>query len=289
VKAHDGISGGRPDAGLAEALEQLYERYDDRAWVDPDPLVLLYEFEDVRDREIAGLVASSLAFGGVRQIMRSVEIALAPMAGRPAAFLAAIPRGELAGIYDGFRHRWATGGDLAAVLAGAAAMIEADGSLEAGFLAGLAEDDETVIPALTAFAGRIVCGVDDDGACLLPSPCRRSACKRLNLYLRWMVRRDAVDPGGWHVPAAKLVVPLDRHMHRFGLALGLTGRRQADLRTALEITAAFRRFSPDDPVKYDFAITRLGIRDDDDRAELLRRLGVDGSAGVAGAAARGEG
>ena len=184
------------------------------------------------------------------------------------------PPAEFRRIYEGFRHRWATGDDLAAVLAGAAAIIAADGSLEAGFRSKLDPGGETVIEALADFAGRIVCGVDDDGACLLPSPCRRSACKRLNLFLRWMVRRDAVDPGGWEVPAAMLVVPLDRHMHRFGLALGLTGRRQADLQTALEITAAFRRVSPADPVKYDFALTRLGIRDDDDRAELLGRLGI---------------
>ena len=77
---------------------------------------------------------------------------------------------------------------------------------------------------------------------LLPSPEKGSACKRLNLFLRWMVRPDEVDPGGWSgVDPGLLIVPLDTHMHRVGLEAGLTRRRQADMRTALEITQAFRR------------------------------------------------
>jgi len=78
-----------------------------------------------------------------------------------------------------------------------------------------------------------------------------------------MVRSDDVDPGGWsHVPRSKLIVPVDVHMHRLSLKLGLTSRKQADLKTALEITSAFRAIEPHDPVKYDFALTRLGIRKD---------------------------
>ena len=78
-----------------------------------------------------------------------------------------------------------------------------------------------------------------------------------------MVRKDEVDPGGWHrVPQSKLIVPLDVHMHRIGLQLGLTHRRQANLKAAYEITAAFRAIEPDDPVRYDFSITRLGIHPD---------------------------
>ncbi|MCK4410112.1 MAG: DUF2400 family protein, partial [Candidatus Eisenbacteria sp.] len=140
-------------------------------------------------------------------------------------------------------------------------------------------DDETVLPALTSFVGGIAdascvaAGVE--GACPLPDPARGSACKRLHLFLRWMVRSDDVDPGGWDaVPASKLIVPLDTHMHRFSLLLGLTDRKQANGRTALEITRAFRSFSPDDPVKYDFSLTRLGIRDDlSEEALLFGRVG----------------
>jgi uncharacterized protein (TIGR02757 family) len=85
----------------------------------------------------------------------------------------------------------------------------------------------------------------------------------MNLFLRWMVRKDRVDPGGWHgVSASKLIIPLDTHMYKISLKLGLTAKQQPNMRTALEITAGFRQIVPDDPVKYDFVLTRFGIRDD---------------------------
>ena len=93
--------------------------------------------------------------------------------------------------------------------------------------------------------------------------------------MRWMVRDDEVDPGGWHlVPVSKLVVPLDTHMHRIGLMLNLTGRKQADMRAAMEITAAFRSMAPEDPVRYDFVLTRFGIRNDLDTEALLKVPGA---------------
>ena len=95
----------------------------------------------------------------------------------------------------------------------------------------------------------------------LPSPDGGSACKRLNLFLRWMVRKDNVDPGIWQsIPASHLIVPLDTHMHRIAKAMGLTSRKQADIQSAIEITGAFSFIRPADPVRYDFALTRLGIK-----------------------------
>ena len=80
------------------------------------------------------------------------------------------------------------------------------------------------------------------------------------MFLRWMVRKDAIDPGGWdQISPSKLIVPIDTHMHQVGLKLGFTKRKQANLTTALEVTSAFSKFSPDDPVKYDFSLTRVGI------------------------------
>jgi uncharacterized protein (TIGR02757 family) len=134
-------------------------------------------------------------------------------------------------------------------------------------MSGLRSGDPTVVPALSAFVGNVF---PEGCDFLIPTPDRGSACKRLNLFLRWMVRRDDVDPGGWDgVPPSKLVVPLDIHMHRIALTLGLTERKQADLRTAIEITEAFRKLSPSDPVRYDFVLTRFGIRKDLDQAALF--------------------
>ncbi|MCK4549208.1 MAG: TIGR02757 family protein [Candidatus Krumholzibacteria bacterium] len=264
---------------LKKALDNLYERYDRREYLDPDPLVFLYDYPDVLDREIVGLISSSLAFGGVRQIMASVEKVLEPMGRSPRDFVTNTSQGRMSKLFEGFKHRWATSEDLVQMLTGVRSMIKGHGSLEKGFTAGMRDDDVDVIPAMTRFASEIVCVGSGAGVCLIPDPCRKSACKRLNLFLRWMVRSDNVDPGGWDgVPAGKLIIPLDTHMYRFASLLGMTGRKQANLATAREITAQFAEISPDDPVKYDFALTRLGIRRDDDRGELMARLGIKAAA-----------
>lgn len=253
----------------SEMLEELYEVYNRRRFVHPDPLEFLYLYDDVRDCEIVGLIASSLAYGRVAQILRSVRDVLDGI-GSPSAFVRERTAEEIRAALRGFRHRWTTGEDVAALLAGVKRVVEEHGSLEACFVAGLRKDDETVVPALTRFVAALAAS----GASrleLLPDPARGSACKRLHLFLRWMVRRDDVDPGGWErVPTSKLVVPLDTHMHAIARGLGLTTRGQADGRTALEVTAAFRRLNPRDPVKYDFALTRVGIRTEMDAAAFVR-------------------
>jgi uncharacterized protein (TIGR02757 family) len=150
--------------------------------------------------------------------------------------------------------------------------MEKYGSLLECFLAGWNEEDSTVLPGLDAFVKAFPVKTAGCWGGFLPSPAGGSACKRLNLFMRWMVRQDAVDPGGWgQIPPSKLIVPLDVHMHRIGLNLRLTGRRQADLRTAVEVTQAFKEFAPEDPVRYDFALTRLGIRKGMPRPPELRR------------------
>lgn len=258
---------------MREALEELYVDYNRRAFVHPDPLEFLYKYRGVRDREVVGLVASSLAYGRVAQILRSVEVVLDVLGKHPADFIAAASRKDLERALSGFKHRFTTGSDVVGLLTGARRATEKHGSLNKCFVAGLTREDDSVVQALEKFAVEIT----GPGACtcdfLLPSSGKGSACKRLNLYLRWMVRRDDVDPGGWKgVSPAMLVVPLDTHMHQTALALGLTSRKPADLRTALEITAGFREFAPKDPVKYDFSLTRLGIREETSLDEFLSNL-----------------
>jgi len=253
------------------ALEGLYGRYNRREFVHPDPLEVLYDYDHLADREIAALVASSLAYGRVGQILASVSLVLGRM-GAPSLFLERATADSLRGTFADFKHRFTTGEDLSAMLWGVRGIIRRYGSVQGCFLAGLRDDHDTVLAALSSFvaelrsAGRAKCGR------LLPSPAKGSACKRLNLFLRWMVRRDAVDPGGWNgVSPSRLIVPLDVHMHRICRALRLTRRRQADMRTAMEITSAFRDIVPDDPVRYDFALTRLGIREDIDLHAFLEQ------------------
>ena len=208
------------------------------------------------------MVASSLAYGRVGQILKSVGSVLNRMKD-PNVFLKQASIRTLRRVFTGFKHRFTTGEELAAMLYGVKCVIEEYGSLEGCFIDGLNEDDDTILPALSKFVEKLTAAGCNGRTYLLPYPSAGSACKRLNLFLRWMVRHDDVDPGGWYnVTASKLIVPLDTHMHRVCLALGFTERKQPDLRTALEITVAFRRFAPEDPVRYDFALTRLGIRRD---------------------------
>lgn len=250
-------------------LCDLYTKYHHREFVHPDPLEFLYAYPSLEDREIVGLIASSLAYGGVRQILKTVASVLHRM-GPPFPFLANSSQKSLIRDFRDFKYRFTTGEELAVMLYGIKRVLCIYGSLNACFVKGLEETHETVIPALSSFVTQLSAVFPSKPRSLLPSPTAGSACKRSNLFLRWMVRKDEVDPGGWdNVPASKLIVPLDVHMHRISLRLGLTSRKQADLKAAREITAAFRGLEPDDPVRYDFVLTRLGIRDDLDPAEFL--------------------
>ena len=226
---------------------------------------------DVRDREIVGLVAASLAYGRVTQILKSVTFVFKRIPS-PSRFLRETSLESLLKMFEGFQHRFTTGKELAMMLFGIKSVIDRHGSLHACFTNYLNADDDTTLSALSAFAQELATATNGRRNSLLPAPAKGSACKRLHLFLRWMVRRDDVDPGGWdNIPASKLIVPVDTHMHRICLALKLTQRRQADICTAAEITTAFKTVAPDDPVKYDFALTRLGIRADTDLQAFLKQ------------------
>ena len=255
------LNGGFPFIAHT-VLEELYAKYNRREFVHPDPLEFLYGYPDPADREIVGLIASSLAYGAVRQILKNVRNVLDRI-GEPSKFLNNASRPELDKTFSDFKYRFTTGEELSSLLYGASRVIRKHGSLQGCFVRGQTENDVNTVPALCFLVDEIQAEAGRELGHLLPHPGRKSACKRLNLYLRWMVREDDVDPGGWYtVPPGRLLVPIDVHMYRICMALGLTVRKSANLQTAIEITEEFRKVSPDDPVKYDFAITRLGIRDE---------------------------
>lgn len=265
-----------PARGLADLkshLDALYARYNKPEFIPPDPLQCVTPYRDTADREIAGLVASSLAFGNVKQILASVDRVLGEMR-EPASWLRGVTQRQLQRRFAGFRHRYVTGADLADLLWGAKLAIENHGSLEGLFHRSMSPGDATVLPALSRFCAVLCAGKPRASNYLIPSPDLGSACKRWHMYLRWMVRCDEVDPGGWKsIDRSRLIVPVDTHMHRIARRLGLTARNAADQRTALEITAAFRMIEPDDPVRFDFALTRLGIRKDPEMAAFLELCG----------------
>jgi len=256
---------------LRRRLEELYRQYDHR-FVDPDPLQFVRQQTTDADREVVGLVASGLAFGGVMQIKRAVALVMEFLGPRPAEAVAALAPSVAAERLRGFRHRWLDGRDVACLLYLARQMRRSHGSIEAFFAEGLSREDADVGRALTSFAeralrlghgglyGRGPLPLDAGVRYFFPSPAAGSACKRLNLYLRWMARRDGVDLGVWRRPTpAQLVLPLDAHTFAIARRVRLTRYRSPGWAMALDITRRLRRFDPQDPVKYDFAFHRMGL------------------------------
>jgi uncharacterized protein (TIGR02757 family) len=261
MESHRSSGAGLPVAFSRISLDRLYFQYNKKRFIHPDPLEFVHHYHEPGDREVVGFIASALAYGRVAQILKSVQVILDRLGPDPASYVRHARRSTLDRDFGGFKHRFTTGEDLAWLLENLKRALKRYGSLQACFLSKYDPASPTVLPALAHFAEELsACDCPPNGM-LLPSPERGSACKRLNLFLRWMVRSDEVDLGVWTgVPASKLIIPLDTHMHRISKQLGLTRRNQADMRTALEITDRFRSIVPADPVRYDFALTRLGIR-----------------------------
>jgi len=257
-------------ARLKQRLETLYQRYNKRGFVDPDPLVFLYDYPRVRDREIAGLIAACLAYGRVSMIMATVRGILDILGPDLHRAVTRVSPEDLNWMFTGFRYRFASQAHLVALILGIQAILRDYGSLEACFMANAGEKENYDVH--TGLAG-MYATINAGAGHLFADPGKTSACKRSHLYLRWMVRQDRVDPGGWAtVPAASLMVPVDTHMHRIGRLLGFTQRKSADRVCAREITKGFSRLAPADPVRYDFALTRFGIRQEFDMDDLQAYL-----------------
>lgn len=257
------------DESLAVSLGRLYHAYnrDDSA---TDPVHLVRPFTTPADREIAGFCAAALAFGRVQSVINSIGTLFSIMGRHPADYVRRFdPRAAHPELHA-MVHRWTRGVDLAALLWILRQMIEESGSIEAFFAAGLQSHDVDVGPALDSFSTRAL-ALDvrqvygrvpgRPGVCyFFPRPSSGSACKRLNLYLRWMVRDDEVDLGVWRsVAPAKLIVPLDTHVIRLSKCLRLTRYTSPGWRMAADITESLRRLDPADPVRFDFSLCHVGM------------------------------
>jgi len=246
--------------------ERAYERFHRPEYIAPDPLEVVREFESEDDREVVALIASSFALGrvdGIVRIVRAVVEALSTAGRSPRAVIEGSEVVRLRELAAGLRYRFFDSGHIGGLLVGMRAVLRRHGSLEACFATGLAAGgDEPVLDGLSALVAGLLAGAEGelDGSILLSRPDLGSASKRLHLFARWMVRNDAIDPGGWTVIGPeRLLVPVDTHVLKVARRLGLTSRRQANLLVSREVTAAFRRFAPEDPVRYDFSLTRPGI------------------------------
>jgi uncharacterized protein (TIGR02757 family) len=251
-------------------LDQLYRSFD-HVTSATDPVHIVRRFASPADREIVGFCAAGLAFGRVASVLQSIEALLSVMGPRPAQFVRDFDVARDRAALEPLVHRWISGRDLTALLVVLRRMLRERGSIEAFFAEGDDPSSAHVGPALDAFSTRALAtdvrevygrrvprqrGV----SYFFPRPSTGSACKRLNLFLRWMVRRDAIDLGVWsRVSPARLIVPLDTHVIRLGRCLRLTRYTSPGWKMAEDITRSLRAVDPDDPVRFDFALCHVGM------------------------------
>jgi len=219
--------------------------------------------------EIVALLAAVLAYGRVQQIEKSLTDLLGRMGDSPFEFVRNFDKHKRQKLGN-FKHRFTTGDCLSDLLMLLKKVLNQYGNLQNFFVQGYNPSDKNIIPALSKFCDSLLDMYAENHNGHIPKglrylllrPAAGSACKRLNLFLRWMVRNDNVDTGLWKsIDGAKLIVPVDVHIGRLCRILGLHDRKTVSLTTAIKITESFAEIEPADPVKYDFALSRIGILD----------------------------
>jgi uncharacterized protein (TIGR02757 family) len=262
----------RPTAEFPRHLEALYARFPfDRSLAD-DPISVVRPLaKDLRRAEVAGVFASTLAIGNTTAI-RGAIVRLADLSGGDVAWLIAPGHArERARRLAPFRHRWIRGDQLDYLARVLEAYYHRHPSLESAFVDGLATGSfagglDGLSRVLRGDAWRARLGPPPRGyRALFPSPrdAAGSPCKRLTLFVRWMVRDRYPDLGFWrHVPTGELRIPLDQHVHWIAFHLGLTSRRSRSWAAVEEVTEALRRVDPTDPTRFDFVLCHTGVSGD---------------------------
>ncbi len=250
-------------------MDTLYSEFNAGQSV-ADPVWMVHRYQRAADREVVAFIAAALAFGRVQSVLNSIEGMLAVMGASPAAFVRDFTPSRDRDRFKHLVHRWTNGADFAALAWILRQMIDRSGSIENFFVEGLADDAVDVGAALQSFSTRALTidvtpiygrrkpkpGV----AYFFSRPSSGGACKRLNLFLRWMIREDQVDLGVWKkVRPGQLIVPLDTHIIRVGRCLRLTTLKSPGWRMAADITASLRALDPVDPIRFDFSICHLGM------------------------------
>ena len=275
---------------LADLLASLQQSFHQEKYLSSDPLEFVHRYQDPWDQEAVALLAALLAYGNVKQIRRSIEDALKRMSlisTSPSALVRSLSalegRRAAFDVFEGFVHRFNVGADLVLLLHVLGMSWEKYGSMGAQFVSNLeahATDTSEALNALILEWRAWAKGADPIVAAgsfsyLLTAPRDGSCCKRWCMFLRWMGRKDALDPGLWtqegtlrstfphgkFLRPSQLVIPLDTHTGRISQYLSLTQRKSLNWLAALEVTRSLKACDPEDPTRYDFALARLGILD----------------------------
>ena len=245
-------------------LDEKVDKYNRVDFIENDPICIPHQFEKKPDIEISGLFAAVLAWGQRKTIINKCNELMDRMGGEPHRFVLESSDVDQKNLL-GFKHRTFNDTDLLYFVDFLRAVYSQHKSLEDAFVSGQLDGDHTG-PALQNFYERFVTGEHFPmrTAKHIQSPLRKSACKRMSMFLRWMVRRDdrGVDFGLWSkISSSQLICPCDLHVDRVARRLKLISRKQTDWLTALELTNKLKKLNPQDPVLYDFALFGLGIEE----------------------------
>jgi uncharacterized protein (TIGR02757 family) len=245
---------------LKQRLEYHYRSFD-KTKLEPDPLQYLHQFSKPEDIETAGFISSVFAYGNVIQINRTLDKIFKASSMSPYEF---IYNHKKTDYLQDIRHRFYTPGDIKHFFEIYSSVLHQYGSLEKLFMENYNPSDLNIKNALNSFSKYFTqqkAELSPGIKFMFPLPEKGSSCKRMNLFLRWMVRKDELDFGLWNsVDKSMLVIPVDTHIARICRTLGLTSRKNVSWKMAEEITENLKKFDPADPVKYDFAICHIGMR-----------------------------
>ena len=256
-----------------QLLEAKLEQYNHPGFIPSDPITIPHLFTRKQDIEIAGLFAATFAWGNRTTIINKSKELLERMDMAPYEFCMGAGEGQLKRLFS-FKHRTFNTTDLLYFIEFFRFHYSRSASLEAAFTKGLHKKDETVEKGLIAFYDYFFSlpDVPERTRKHIASPRKNSTCKRLNMFLRWMVRNDknGVDFGIWkQINPGQLICPIDVHVARVARRLGLLQRTRNDWQAALELTASLRELDPKDPAKYDFALFGTGVMENGFPASTL--------------------
>lgn len=251
---------------LKRKLEYHYKKFD-ASQIHPDPLIFPRKYSSEMDIEISAFISSIFAYGNVTQIMNSLGLVHELIGENPVQFFEKFKRNKYNRFFNSFKHRFYTGEDVRTLFLIIQYIIKNYESIKHLFLLYHFDHERNLKNSISAFSNNLTeissrlvknsRGVNF----MFPDPFKGSACKRMNLFLRWMVRKDDIDFGIWKaIRTDELIIPVDTHIARISRELGLTKRKVVSWQMAEEITENLKKFDKNDPVKYDFAICHLGIR-----------------------------
>ena len=258
---------------ILDTLELIYSKYNKKKFVHPDPLEFLYKYTKQEDIELVGLISSSLALGRVEQILLAIDQVLKPLGNKPSETLEALKKKDLNLIYKNFIYRFFKTEDIVQLLMSFKQIKENYLTIE-NLLYNFYKENQNLVLSLDSLITQMENINGQSFGIILPKPSKGSACKRLFLFLRWMVRKDEVDLGIWSkFSPSNLIVPMDTHMTYISSKLfNIQIKKNINLKHAIEVTKYFLKNNKDDPVKYDFSLTRFGINRDFNKKELFANI-----------------